>query len=111
MAVEVDAELDERRARDQAEFEHRKAMADLEVERAKRLAEIEVEKFGRVVSKIGKDAVTALAAAPPDEQARIMQALGLNEGSLFGDCGGDDPIALLCNSASAAGRGGSEAVY
>lgn len=46
--------------------------------------------------------MSALATAPPAEQARILTALGVQEGSLFGGAGDDkhnDAIAMLCNAA------------
>ena len=71
-------------------------MSDREIEKTKSLAEIESNKFKRMMKIMGPDTMRKMAEAGPEQQAKLLQGLGLS-GFIMTD--GNNPINLF-NTAS-----------
>ncbi len=90
--IRSEVELAQLRERQAAEVAHQKALNTLEVEKAERMAALATSQFEQQVSALGQDTLKALAAAGPEAQVKLLQALGL-QSVLITD--GRTPINLL----------------
>jgi len=103
-AFEINAksDLDVNQTQWNEEVEHQKAMYNLEINKKKLLAAIEAKKFSAVVSSIGSDTIKQMAQSGPENQTKLLQALGIKS-VIF--TSGNSPVNLF-NTGSMANIGG-----
>ncbi|GAB6028612.1 hypothetical protein CHUAL_004449 [Chamberlinius hualienensis] len=75
--IEAESELSRLRKAREAEISYLAEQNNLEVLKMKNLAGIEVQKFQDMVSALGSDTIRAIALSGPDQQVKMLQALGL----------------------------------
>ena len=90
--IEADSELFRLTQARELELSYSKAVTDLEIEKAKRLADIETQEFKEHVNAIGPKTIQAIATSGPDNQVKLLQALGIKS-TLITD--GRSPINLF----------------
>lgn len=90
--IENDMEIYRLTQARQLELSYGKLISDLEIEKARRLAEIEIGEFKEHVSAIGPQTIQAIATSGPDNQVKLLQALGIKS-TLITD--GRSPINLF----------------
>lgn len=90
--IESDIELYRLSQARELELTYSKSVSDLEIEKAKRITEIEIEEFKEHVNAIGPKTIQAIATAGPDNQVKLLQALGIKS-TLITD--GRSPINLF----------------
>ncbi|KAJ0412485.1 hypothetical protein ATCC90586_005505 [Pythium insidiosum] len=83
-----------RRLREEHELQiaHARQLAEIEVGKKRELMSIEAEKFQQLVGSIGKETLVEMARVGPENQVRMLEALGLN-GYLITD--GKSPVNLV----------------
>jgi major vault protein len=81
------------------EVAHQRALNALEISRARELATIEADKFTSLVSAIGTKTLQRVAEAGPENQQRLLKALGLRSVTITD---GNTPINLFSSPAQAA---------
>ena len=93
-AAKIEADMDLYRLIQARELElsYSKLTSDLEIEKAKRLADIETQEFKEHVNAIGPKTIQAIATSGPDNQVKLLQALGIKS-TLITD--GRSPINLF----------------
>lgn len=74
------------------EIMHARQLAEVDVHKKRELMSLEAEKFQQMVSAIGQETLVALARAGPDNQVKMLEALGL-QGYLITD--GKSPVNLV----------------
>jgi len=74
------------------DVEHQRSLYNLEISKKKLLAAIEAKKFTSLITAIGAGTVKSMAQAGPENQTRLLQALGLKS-VLF--TSGNSPINLF----------------
>ncbi|KAL3314891.1 hypothetical protein Ciccas_006482 [Cichlidogyrus casuarinus] len=90
--IEAEAELTRLKQAREAELDYLKAKDELKLKKHKDLVDMEVEKFARMMSSLGPDNLRQIACAGPNQDIRMLKALGLNS-TLITD--GSSPINLL----------------
>lgn len=90
--IESDIELYRLSQARELELTYSKSVSDLEIEKAKRITEIEIQEFKEHVNAIGPKTIQAIATAGPDNQVKLLQALGIKS-TLITD--GRSPINLF----------------
>ncbi|RLN21273.1 hypothetical protein BBJ28_00024687, partial [Nothophytophthora sp. Chile5] len=90
--IELDARVARIKEEQALDVEHVERLAELEVRKKRELMTMEADKFQQMVSSLGQDTLVALARAGPDNQVKLLEALGLN-GYLITD--GKSPVNLL----------------
>lgn len=90
--IEAESELDRLTKAREAELKYVAEQNKMELEKAEQLSNIEITKFKEMVSSIGANTILAMATAGPDNQVRMLQALGLKS-TLITD--GSSPINLF----------------
>ncbi|CAL1527902.1 unnamed protein product [Lymnaea stagnalis] len=90
--IEAESELDRLTKAREAELKYVSEQNKMELEKADQLSNIEITKFKEMVSSIGANTILAMATAGPDNQVRMLQALGLKS-TLITD--GSSPINLF----------------
>mmetsp|Transcript_6064 Transcript_6064/g.8314 ORF Transcript_6064/g.8314 Transcript_6064/m.8314 type:complete len:202 (+) Transcript_6064:2-607(+) len=90
--IESQALLEETKAEQQATIEHTRKMNELEIEKARALMAVELKQFQSQVEALGRETIEAIAKAGPENQAKLLQGLGL-KGFLVTD--GKSPINLF----------------
>ncbi|CAF3568313.1 unnamed protein product, partial [Rotaria sp. Silwood2] len=90
--IEGDIELYRLTQARELELNYSKMQTDLEIDKAKRLAEIEINEFKEHVTAIGPKTIQAIATSGPDNQVKLLQALGIKS-TLITD--GRSPINLF----------------
>lgn len=83
-----------------AEFLIQQQFAELESKKAQEIARIEMEKFKNMMSALGQETLVRIAGAGQEQQAKILQSLGL-KGYLITD--GKSPINLLSTASGLIG--------
>lgn len=80
-----------RRMREEYELQvaHAKQLAEIDVNKKRALMAIEADKFQQMVASIGKETLVELARVGPENQVKMLEALGLN-GYLITD--GKSPV-------------------
>lgn len=94
--IEGDIELHRLTQARELELSYSKSTGDLEIDKAKRLADIETAEFKEHVQAIGKNTIKAIATSGPDNQVKLLQALGIKS-TLITD--GRSPINLFNTAA------------
>jgi len=82
------------------EVEHQRSLNSLEISRARDLAAIEAEKFSLLVNAIGPKTLQKVAQAGPENQQRLLRALGIRSVTITD---GSTPINLFSNPQAALG--------
>ncbi|CAF3482226.1 unnamed protein product [Rotaria sp. Silwood1] len=90
--IESDTELHRLKQTRELELAHAKLTSELEVETKKRLTNIEIAEFKEHVTAIGRQTIQAIATSGPDNQVKLLQALGIKS-TLITD--GHSPINLF----------------
>jgi len=106
--IRAQAELSQLIANQDAQLSFESAQSALEITKAKELSNIETRKFQELVSVLGQDTLAAIATAGAEQQAQLLQGLGL-ESVLITD--GASPISLFntANGLIAPNNGGQPA--
>eukprot|EP01060_Flectonema_neradi_P038496 TRINITY_DN808_c2_g1_i1.p1 TRINITY_DN808_c2_g1~~TRINITY_DN808_c2_g1_i1.p1 ORF type:complete len:903 (+),score=272.08 TRINITY_DN808_c2_g1_i1:46-2754(+) len=102
-AIQVTTEIELENTKNEEELNHKQALDDLEVTKAKEMGRIEAEKFKKTVNAIGKETISAIAKAGPENQVRLLKALNL-QGYMVTD--GSSPINLFNAAQGMTGAGG-----
>ncbi|CAF4084263.1 unnamed protein product [Rotaria sp. Silwood2] len=90
--IKSDTELDRLMQTRELELTHDKLTSELEIEKTKRITNIEIEEFKEHVAAIGSQTIQAMATSGPDNQVKLLQALGIKS-ILITD--GHSPINLF----------------
>ncbi|CAF2935577.1 unnamed protein product [Rotaria sp. Silwood2] len=90
--IKSDTELDRLMQTRELELTHDKLTSELEIEKTKRITNIEIEEFKEHVAAIGSQTIQAMATSGPDNQVKLLQALGIKS-TLITD--GHSPINLF----------------
>jgi len=90
--IEADIDLFRLTQGRELELNYAKLTSELEIEKVKRLANIETEEFKEHVNAIGAKTIQAIATSGPDNQVKLLQALGIKS-TLITD--GRSPINLF----------------
>merc|ERR1711975_161944 len=75
--IKFEQEMKILRAKQEAELAHAKAMIEMEVAKKRQLAEIEANRFKHMIEAIGQEAITNIARAGPEMQAKLLSGLGI----------------------------------
>ena len=102
-AIQVHTEIELENTKNEEELKHREQLDNLEVGKAQQMGRIEADKFKRTVSAIGKETISAIAKAGPENQVRLLKALNL-QGYMVTD--GSSPINLFNAAQGMTGGGG-----
>lgn len=94
--IEAESELERLTSARNAELTYVCEQNKMELEKATEMSTIEITKFKEMVGAIGANTLATMASAGPDNQVRMLQALGLKS-TLITD--GSSPINLF-NTAS-----------
>ncbi|CAF3372443.1 unnamed protein product [Rotaria socialis] len=100
--IESDSELQRLTQARELELAYAKLSADLEIEKTKRLADIEIQEFKEHINSIGSKTIQAIATSGPDNQVKLLQALGIKS-TLITD--GRSPINLFNTAVDLVGAG------
>ena len=90
--IEADSELERLTHARNAELEFIKEQNEVEINKSTQMTEIETSKFKKMVDAIGANTLKEMATAGPDQQLKMLQALGL-QSTLITD--GSNPINLF----------------
>ena len=90
--IEADSELERLTQARNAELEFLKEQNQVEISKSTQMNEIETSKFKKMVDAIGAQTLKEMATAGPDQQLKMLQALGL-QSTLITD--GSNPINLF----------------
>jgi major vault protein len=90
--IEADSELERLTHARNAELEFIKEQNEVEISKSTQITEIETSKFKKMVDAIGANTLKEMATAGPDQQLKMLQALGL-QSTLITD--GSNPINLF----------------
>ncbi|XP_077992028.1 major vault protein-like isoform X2 [Glandiceps talaboti] len=90
--IESNAELETQKELRSAELSYTKDINTLEISKAKQLSEIEVSKFGKMVTALGVETITAVATSGPQQQVELLKGLGITTTLITS---GENPINLF----------------
>lgn len=98
--IEAEAELLRLAKAREQELSYKKEMDRLEVEKQEKLSQIDSQRFSQLVQSLGSDTLKEMARAGPDQQVKMLQALGLKS-TLITD--GSSPINLFTTASGLVG--------